>query len=58
MDWVKTNSSAQDTWESRIKPTVTPGYKGIAYDCQIDMSNKIDADIWLMITTFHNSLPL
>jgi hypothetical protein len=47
MDWVKTNGSEQDTWDSRNKPTEKPGYSGIAYEWMIDLCNRINADIWI-----------
>lgn len=50
MDWVPTNSSTVETWSQRI-PKTADHYTsvGVAYEWQIDLCNRVGADIWITV---------
>jgi hypothetical protein len=50
MDWVPTNNSPCERWSDRISRT-TDHYRtpGVAYEWQIDLCNRANADIWLTV---------
>jgi hypothetical protein len=50
MDWVPTNSSTVRYWSSRIAKTANHySTAGVAYEWQIDLCNRVGADIWITV---------
>ena len=57
MDWNKTNKSREKHWDNRTKPWRNQprvgnrgvASAGLAYEWQIDLANRIGADIWINI---------
>jgi hypothetical protein len=50
MDWVPTNTSSVRYWSSRISKTANHySTSGVAYEWQIDLCNRVGADIWITV---------
>lgn len=51
MDWNRTNDLPDGAWSARAQPTVAPGDRGVAYEWQIDLCNRLKADYWINVPT-------
>jgi hypothetical protein len=50
MDWVPTNNSTITEWSQRVKKTDNHyTTEGVAYEWQIDLCNRLGADLWVTI---------
>ncbi|MGE5557271.1 MAG: hypothetical protein ACM3WV_01525, partial [Bacillota bacterium] len=50
MDWVPTNGSSVTSWSQRIAKTADHYTTiGVAYEWQIDLCNRVGADLWVTI---------
>jgi hypothetical protein len=56
MDWVPTNGSSVTSWNQRIQKTTdhNGNTDGVAIEWQIDLCNKIGANIWVNIPAMAN----
>jgi hypothetical protein len=50
-EWQRVDGSALKTWEDRTRPTAIfqSTASGVAYEWQIELANRVDADLWIAI---------